>query len=312
MTPTFTIAIATYNRAGELGDCLEGLSRLAPVTDQGHEVIVADNNSSDETRDVVERWMPEFGGRLRYEFVGTQGKAHALNHAIEIMRGEFLALTDDDARVDPNWLRAAATGIRDHPEAAGFGGRVVAQWSTTPVPPWLAVEGPYRLHKCAVSGHDLGPDPRVYKKGDSRMAMPVGVNLFLSRRALERHGGFRTDLWPGEDTEMALRLWRAGERLVYLPDAIVYHPVDPERLTKPYFRRWFHDKARSMMRMEVEIEGTRITGVPRYLLRMALVEALRWVAAIGDPVRRFHHECQLSGIWGQVQEARSLARRARG
>jgi len=304
--PFFTLVVATYNRAAELEACLSNLAQIEPVAECEHEVIVVDNNSGDETRTVVERAAPRFDGRLRYAFVGRQGKGHALNHGIDIARGQVLGFTDDDARVDPKWLCAAAAGLREFPRAAGFGGRVVAKWAVA-VPRWISLEGPYRLHKCAISGHDLGPRPRIYKQGDPYMPLPVGVNLFVRRETFARHGGFRTDLWPGEDTELGLRLWRAGEEIVYLPEAVVVHPVDVARLSKAYFRSWAHDKGRSMFRMEALLDpATRsqpAPGIPPYLFRMALSQAAGWITAVGDPVRRFHHECQLWGLWGQMREA---------
>jgi hypothetical protein len=134
----------------------------------------------------------------------------------------------------------------------------------------------------------------------------------VRRDAFARYGGFRADLWPGEDTELGLRLWHAGEKLVYLPDMVVIHPVDPARLSKRYFRRWSYDKARSMVRMEVRPDegsvrsGGTVAGVPAYLIRMALAEAGHWVQSLGDPVRRFYHECRLWGIWGRIAETRRL------
>jgi GT2 family glycosyltransferase len=312
--PVYSVLIATHNRASELDRCLATLASMERVAGLEHEVIVLDNNSRDNTRNVAEGAAPAFGGRLRYAFVGRQGKAHALNHGIAIARGELLGFTDDDARVDPGWLRAVDRGRRSFPDAVGFGGRVIAEWSV-PVPPWLAVDGPYRLIKSGVTGHDLGAAPRVYKESDPMMPLPAGVNLWVRRDAFARYGGFRADLWPGEDTELGLRLWQAGEKLVYLPDLVVTHPVDPTRLSKRYFRQWSYDKARSMVRMETEPDGpdargmragATVAGIPPYLLRMALDEAGQWIRSLSDPVRRFHHECRLWGIWGRIAETRRL------
>ncbi len=309
--PFYTLLIATHNRASELESCLANLAGLEPLAELEHEVIVLDNNSRDNTRMVAERAAEGFGGRLRYAFVARQGKAHALNHGIAIARGQMLGFTDDDARVDPGWLCAVDRGRQSFPDAVAFGGRVIAEWSV-PVPHWLAVEGPYRLIKSGVTGHDLGRAPRVYKESDPMMPLPAGVNLWVRRDAFTRHGGFRADLWPGEDTELGLRLWNAGEKLVYLPDMVVIHPVDPTRLSKRYFRRWSYDKARSMVRMVAPPDdhpagsGGTVAGVPPYLIRMALGEVGQWIRSLADPVRRFYHECRLWGIWGRIAETRRI------
>ena len=86
----YSIIIATYNRAKELVDTLQGLTRLKTASDW--EVIVADNNSRDATRQVVESAQASFPAPLRYVFEGIQGKAAALNTAIREARGEIMKL----------------------------------------------------------------------------------------------------------------------------------------------------------------------------------------------------------------------------
>ena len=54
------------------------------------------------------------------------------------------------------------------------------------------------------------------------------------------------------------------------------------------------------------LAGATVAGVPPYLLRMVLAEAGQWIRSLSDPVRRFHHECRLWGIWGRIAETRRL------
>jgi GT2 family glycosyltransferase len=78
----------------------------------------------------------------------------------------------------------------------------------------------------------------------------IGANMLVERRAFARVGLFDERLGPGaagasEDTELAARLRAAGERIGYIPDAIVYHAVEPDRLSAAYFRSLHEARGRS-------------------------------------------------------------------
>ena len=94
----FSIVIATYNRADELPNTLKSLTEQR-VSDSW-EVIIVDNNSSDATREVVLEAARNFPVALRYVLEKEQGRSAALNAGIQAARGEIIAITDDDVRVD--------------------------------------------------------------------------------------------------------------------------------------------------------------------------------------------------------------------
>ena len=103
-----SVLIATHNRAGHLRDTLRSLATVS--TAATWEVIVADNNSTDDTRDVVTTAAQTFPVDLRYVFEAEQGKAAALNAAMRLSRGDVLVFTDDDARFEADWLDEDAQG----------------------------------------------------------------------------------------------------------------------------------------------------------------------------------------------------------
>ncbi len=111
----YSIVIATYNRAADLRQTLRNLAALTP--DGPWEVIVVNNNSSDETRAVVDEASRSFPVELRYLFERQQGRSPALNAGIRAARGDIIATTDDDVQgagglVEPRCRGAAAARLR--------------------------------------------------------------------------------------------------------------------------------------------------------------------------------------------------------
>src|SRR5690348_3828740 len=93
-----SIVITTYNRCGMLEAALD--SALAQESGGvRYEVIVVDNNSTDQTREVVERRINEGHANLRYVFEPKQGVSHARNTGVANAAAPVVAFADDDVRV---------------------------------------------------------------------------------------------------------------------------------------------------------------------------------------------------------------------
>ena len=149
----FSVVIPTYNRADELAPTLRSLSALevrAPW-----EVIVVDNNSTDSTRAVVEDAARGFPVELRYVFEQEQGRSAALNAGIRKSRGAVIVTTDDDVRVEPDWLERAGEAL-DRLECDYVGGKVLPIWMA-PRPAWIPDHGGKQWAVIALL--DYGPDP---------------------------------------------------------------------------------------------------------------------------------------------------------
>ena len=240
-----TVIVCTFNRSGLLQTALESIAASEIPAGIAWEILVADNNSSDDTRGVVEDLIRRYPGRFSYVFEPRQGKSNALNSAIVVAKGDVLAFADDDITVHPQWLYALAAPLVNGPWV-GSGGRVLAQWQSA-APAWLdreswMLDGPLVHFDRGLEAGQLNETP-------------VGTNMAFRKSLFERYGGFRTDLGPrpgneirNEDSEFARRLLQAGELLYYEPSAIVYHPVPENRLTKGYFLAWWFSKGRTGIR----------------------------------------------------------------
>jgi len=311
----FSIVIATYKRSGILGDTLKSLAALKP--DAPWEVIVVDNNSPDRTREVVESMAPTFPVPLIYAFEREQGRSAALNTGFAIARGEIIVTTDDDVRVEADWLTRIERGL-DAQCCDYVGGRVLPLWEG-PRPEWLpATNG--RLW-AVIALLDYGTKPLKFGA-----RVPLGVNMAIRKPALDRVGGFDPrigrkagTLLGQEVREWCLRATAAGVSGYYIPDVAVQHLIPRDRLTKQYFRRWFFWRgiSRAMLYAETGLDMEKpeqsaldfsrvphIAGVPRYLFRSAFDALTASIAATfrRDPVVSFERELFLWFFAGIVKQ----------
>jgi len=312
----FSVIIATYNRADELPKTLESLKDLE--VDDPWEVIVVDNNSTDSTREVVERAVQSFPVPLRYLMEREQGRSAALNAGIKAAQGEILAITDDDVRVDPHWLTNAERALREL-NCDYLGGKALPIWGGK-LPKWMPNRG--GKHWGVVALVDYGPKPVEF--GDHKV--PVGVNTVFRREAFERAGlwdnsiGRKAGTLLGQEVrEWSQRARAAGLRGFYSPDLVVHHVIPEDRLTKRYFRRWFywHGISRAILyqnnRLDMESpERTaldfatvpHIAGVPRYLYRTCLAKFVSMSSALArrDAIARFEDELWIWFFAGIVSQ----------
>jgi glycosyltransferase involved in cell wall biosynthesis len=280
-----TVILCTYSRHESLSKALESLAASKLPDSIEWEILVVDNNSTDQTREVVEDFCSRYPGRFRYLFEPLQGKSYALNSGIRESRGTILAFADDDATVEPEWLWNLTSALQDG-EWAGAGGRIIPVWPGS-LPRWLSTEDPSTMGPYVAFdlGMEVGPLSRP----------PYGANMAFRREQFEKYGGFRTDLGPRpgseirrEDIEFAQRLLNGGERLRYEPRAVVHHPVPEGRMTKSFVLRWwFWFGYSEIVESRQQCDGRWILrGVPLYLLRRLLRWTLQWIVSIRAP-RRF-------------------------
>ena len=101
-----SVIVCTFNRCKSLERALESLVGSELPKSVQWEILIVDNNSSDETRSVAEKFCSTYPTRFRYFFEPHQGKSFALNSGIREGKGEILAFVDDDVTVQPTWLQS--------------------------------------------------------------------------------------------------------------------------------------------------------------------------------------------------------------
>jgi glycosyltransferase involved in cell wall biosynthesis len=308
-----SVVLSTANRGPLLGAAIDRLLHQRPGT-PSYEVIVVDNDSTDDTRAIVTRRQAGSGGRLRYVFEPRPGLSHARNAGIAAALGDVVAFTDDDVRVADHWVDVIKHTFDAHPDVDCLGGRTLPIWPAEP-PAWLTRR------------HWVGP-LALQEYGDENLLIDArharclaGANLAFRRRVFSRIGLFALDYPRSQDTEFMLRYWRAGGRALYVPAMLLHAEVQPERLMKAYHRRWHARVGQSNARMGIEEltdaggairialpQVRRVWGVPRFAVRLLLQEAWSWLreALRGDRPKTFSHELQFRALVGYVQESRAL------
>lgn len=308
------IIICTYNRARTLDRTLESVVKSENMDEVKKEVIVIDNNSTDSTKNIIEKYQKNKLS-LKYIFEKKQGKSYALNKALEYITGDIIAFTDDDVVVDKWWVWEMVNAVKRYPEYSCFGGKAVAVYPES-VPKWLDITDSMKFLKSAFVDRDDGNLETEYGI-DTFSITPGGVNMFFRKEAIVKNGLFRTDLGPkgnvlgfSEDTEYCQRLILKGERFMYIPSAIIYHPVCEERLNKSYLLGWQYKCGKSEVRRNGGYrDARRIFDVPRYLLSKFVQHTVGWGLSL-QTKKKFYHKLKLYYTAGEIVEHLRIGHRS--
>ncbi len=263
--------IATYNRAEGIVATLRTLCRQT-LPKESFEVCVTDNNSCDNTAQCIRRFAEENPGmNIVYAFEQKQGLSHARNCAIRHSSGEILVVVDDDELIDPALAQTYLDFFDAHPAAAAAGGAVVPQYGVE-LPAWFS---PY-IDELISGSFDLGPKVKLF--GPDRY--PRGGNFAIRRPMIEKYGDFNVCLGRkggsvigGEEKDLLARLRKGGEKLYYVPGAVITHIIPDAKVTDEYFNR-----ITRMVGVSERIRTCSISGWA-YLKRIA-VEILKWGATL--------------------------------
>ena len=298
--PEVSIVIPTYNRSGLLRDAVNSV--LHQECECTFEIIVVDNNSTDDTKAVVQSLIREKPGRLNYLVETKQGNAHARNCGVKAAKADIIAFVDDDVTVENNWLQSLTNVLKSDLELTFVGGAVLPQWSEAP-PSWVTLE-----HWAPLALLDYGPNKFRISASNPRGLLTA--NIAFRRNVFEEVGMFSPDLQrvangigSMEDHEFLLRVCRSGREGMYLPIMVAWAPVHIGRLTKEYHRRWHtgHGHFYAVMRdPEWERSKFYLMGVPSHLYKETVTKALTWLSKIlrGNADAAFADECRLRFFYG--------------
>lgn len=215
--PKISVVVCTYNRAALLPVCLQSLADQ--TADKSlYEVIVVNNNSTDETQKIAEDFSAPYQN-FRVVREPQQGLSRSRNRGWREAKGKYVAYIDDDAKACPDWLEIMLSFTQRHPEVAAFGGPYDA-FSLVNLPSWLPPEA---------GSSNLNGNERPIKVGAEWIS---GTNMVFTKEILSSVGGFNTELGMsgskisyGEETRLLLDLDKKNVVIYYVPEMKVQHLI---------------------------------------------------------------------------------------
>jgi glycosyltransferase involved in cell wall biosynthesis len=266
-----TVLICTFNRSQSLSRTIKSLLNASPAKSLQTEILVVDNNSTDDTRKVVEELQNSSKTskiKIKYLFEARQGKSFALNAGLSKIESDLVGMIDDDEEIFPDWFEKVAEVFAKRFDEVDFIAGPYEHDLEIPLPAWVPED------VCApIGAGKLSETEKVF--GDDFEATPAGGNFVIKLSALREVGFYNESLGyinatriGGEDDEMYLRLKKAGKKGIYRPDLVVRHFIPASRLTKKFYRNHLFCWAMAQSVIEnlhSDSSGAKILGVPRYL-----------------------------------------------
>ena len=253
----FTVAIPTYNGESRLPEVLERLKMQVNTENFGWEIIVIDNNSTDNTKKVVEQyqsnWTPAYP--LKYCLESQQGLCFARQRAVEEAKGKFIGFIDDDNLPNPDWVAEAYAFGGSHQKVGAYGSLIYPEYEVTPPENFYRIASLLGITNRGLEAHLYEPFKKV---------LPPGAGLVICRQAWLENVPTQLILGPkgnnqivqrSEDLEALLYIQRGGWQIWYNPKMCIYHRISQERLEKEYLIKICHQ-----------------TGLSRYYTRMLSVK----------------------------------------
>ncbi|MBW4615702.1 MAG: hormogonium polysaccharide biosynthesis glycosyltransferase HpsE [Desmonostoc vinosum HA7617-LM4] len=231
-----TLAIPTYNGATRLPTILDKILAQTGVEHLKWEIVIVDNNSSDNTKEVVESYQKNCDRNfsIRYFLETEQGVAFARLRAVREARGQLIAFLDDDNLPAPDWLAEAYKFGEEHPQAGSWGGQIHGDFEVKPPEEFKRIQA-----FLAIREH--GPEPYIFDADNLRL--PAGAALVVRKQAWCDHVPQRPALigrlpgisvQGGDDYEALLHIHNAGWQIWYNPTMHTYHQIPHWRLEKDY------------------------------------------------------------------------------
>ncbi len=201
-----SVVVIAYNQGDLVGDVLEALTRQ--TRQESFEVVVVDNNSTDDTAEVARQWTSRLPPLSRVVTCRDgQGPSYARNRGIEESSGDLIAFLDGDDVPAPEWLERMVEASERYDVVGG------------------------QLEKTLLNKADLrGTESAFHEVGRislSPLPFVLGANIAVWRKVFDSVGGWPTDFRSSEDLYLCWRAQLAGFSVGVAKDAWVHYRVPP-------------------------------------------------------------------------------------
>ena len=252
MSVGFTVAIPTYNGEKRLPEVLDRLRSQVQADTFAWEIVVIDNNSTDNTAKLVQAYQADWQEKftLKYYFEPQQGAAFARRRAFEVAESTLIGFLDDDNLPAPDWVASAYNFAQKYPLAGAYASQIHGLFETNPpenfsrLAPFLAIV-------------ERGSLPLKYEP--SKKLLPPSAGLVVRKQAWQESvpdqmiltGRSGSNMLTSEDLEMLSYIQQSNWEIWYNPNMQIDHKIPHWRLQKDYLIPFF-----------------RGIGLSRYVTRM--------------------------------------------
>ncbi len=266
----FSFITCTYNRDKYIAKTLQSVCDQT-FSNNEHEIIVIDNNSTDNTASICEEFIATYPNKnFRYFKEMNQGLSFALNRGIKEAQGEFLIFVDDDETIIPEHLDRLDKHLQNHPDAVLCGSPVVPIYEVEQ-PKWMS-----RYTQRLIGGYfDQGTEVKILDANN----YPGTGHTIIKKELYEKYGYYNTDLGRkgnsligAEDKDMFNRLKSNNIVCYYLPDIPIYHHIPPNKMTDEFFHKLTYSIGKS--------ERIRTKSISDKEFRNRLIsETIKWAGS---------------------------------
>lgn len=198
--PKVSVIVPVYNAQRTIAECIDSLLRL-DYPKENLELILVNNASTDKTGDILNRYRAQID--ILYE--EKRGPAAARNKGLLNARGDVAAFVDADCVVDEDWLKTIVLALQDR-DVGIVGGKILAKRP---------------CNKIEEFGEEIHDHNRAIN--EAKPSYVITMNWASRLSVLKEVGLFDESFRRGEDVDLSIRIFQAGYKFVYEPDAIVYH-----------------------------------------------------------------------------------------
>lgn len=208
--PFVSVVVGVRNEERFIEECIESLLKLNYPKDC-YEIIIVDGMSTDKTRELVQKYP------VRLLLNERKNVAAARNLGVESSKGDLVAFTDGDCKVDPDWLKVLVYEMRNAPDDVVCVGGPNLIFETDPV--FGRVVG-YAQETFLGSGGSAQSKNSTKKHYVNSLP---NCNAMYKKFAIKEVGGFDEKFIVGQDGDLNYRIGKKGHKFLYIPEAQVLH-----------------------------------------------------------------------------------------
>ncbi len=232
-----TVAIPTYNGAKRFPQVLDRLLTQTGLENINWEIIVVDNNSSDNTFEIIQKYQEKCkfynNFQLKYCLETEQGITFARLRAVKEAKGKFIAFLDDDNLPAPDWVLQSYLFGKEHPQAGAWSGQIHGAFEVKPPENFSRIQAFLAIREHGQKSYLFDAD---------NLILPPGAALVIRKQAwcesvpqqLNLKGRIGKLMVSGDDLEILLHLHKSGWEIWYNPAMHVDHQIPHWRLEKDY------------------------------------------------------------------------------